>query len=89
MIVYNLNMTMQDLLDSGKILGEEQQQQSIILLQYKETLATWATFLSATLLSLGGCVAMSLGAINRSRCTQIDCGPATCIRENIPPAQPS
>ena len=89
MIVYSLNMTMQDLLDSGKLLEQEQQQQPIILLQYKETLATWATFLSATLLSLGGCVAMSLGAINRSRCTQIDCGPTSCIRENIPAGQPS
>ena len=89
MIVYSLNMTMQDLLDSGKLIGYEEQQQPIIVLQYEETLATWATFLSATLLSLGGCLAMSLGAINRSRCTQIDCGPTSCIRENIPAGQPS
>ena len=85
MLVYNSNMTMQDLVDSNKLI----QQSPIIVLKYEETLATWATFLSATLLSLGGCVAMSLGAVNRSRCTQIDCGPTSCIRENIPPAQPS
>ena len=89
MIVYSLNMTMQDLLDSGKLIGYEEQQQPIIVLQYEETLPTWATFLSATLLSLGGCIGMSLGAINRSRCTQIDCGPTSCIRENIPAGQPS
>ena len=89
MIVYSLNMTMQDLLDSGKLIGYEEQQQPIIVLQYEETLATWATFLSATLLSLGGCIGMSLGAINRSRCTRIDLGPTSCIRENIPAGQPS
>ena len=85
MLVYNSNMTMQDLVDSNKLI----QQSPIIVLKYEETLATWATFLSATLLSLGGCLAMSLGAINRSRCTQIDCGPTSCIRENIPAGQPS
>ena len=85
MLVYNSNMTMQDLVDSNKLI----QQSPIIVLKYEETLATWATFLSATLLSLGGCIGMSLGAINRSRCTQIDCGPTSCIRENIPAGQPS
>jgi hypothetical protein len=85
MLMYNSNMTMQDLVDSNKLI----QQPPIIVLKYEETLATWATFLSATLLSLGGCLAMSHGAINRSRCTQIDCGPTSCIRENIPAGQPS
>ena len=86
MFVYNNStITMQDLVDSGKLI----QQQPVIVLQYEESLSTWATFLSATLLSLGGCVSMALGAVNRSRCTQIGCGPATCLRENLPAGVPS
>ena len=86
MFVYNnSNVTLQDLVDSGKLI----QQQPVIVLKYEETLATWATFLSATLLSLAACIGTSLGAFNRSRCTQIDCGPTSCIRENIPAGQPS
>ena len=87
LVLYNSNITMQDLVDSGKLI--HQQQQPVIVLQYEESLATWATFLSAILLSLGGCVSMALGAVNRSRCTQIGCGPATCLRENLPAGQPS
>jgi tRNA(Arg) A34 adenosine deaminase TadA len=86
MLVYNNStITMQDLIDSGKLI----QQQPVIVLQYEETLATWATFLSATLLSLGGCVSMCMGAVNRSRCKYVGCGPATCVRENLPAGQPS
>jgi hypothetical protein len=40
-----------------------------------------SVFISAVLLSLGGCVAIVASNIRRSRCVSIDCGISKCSRK--------
>ena len=49
--------------------------------QTKYDLGEISVFISAVLLSLGGCFAIVASNIRRSRCVSIDCGISKCSRK--------
>jgi hypothetical protein len=46
-----------------------------------ENLTTWGIFISSILLSSGAFIAQVLAQIQKSKCSRINCGITTCVRE--------
>jgi hypothetical protein len=46
-----------------------------------ENLTTIGIFVSSLLLSLGGCLALVISEVRKSRCTQLKCGQTSCVRD--------
>jgi len=46
-----------------------------------ESLTTIGIFVSSLLLSLGGCIAVILSEIRKSRCMEINCAGGNCVRD--------
>lgn len=46
-----------------------------------ENLTTWGIFISSILLSGGAFIAQILGQIQKSKCSKINCGVSSCVRE--------
>jgi len=46
-----------------------------------ENLTTIGIFVSSLLLSLGGCLALVIGEVRKSRCININCGSTSCVRD--------
>ena len=46
-----------------------------------ENLTTIGIFVSSLLLSLGGCLALVIGELRKSRCTSLKCGQTSCVRD--------
>ena len=46
-----------------------------------ETLTTWGIFISSSLLSGGAFIAQILAQIQKSKCSKINCGFTSCVRE--------
>ena len=47
----------------------------------KESLTTIGIFVSSLLLSLGGCIAVILSEVRKSRCMEINCAGGNCVRD--------
>ena len=47
----------------------------------KESLTTIGIFVSSLLLSLGGCIAVILSEVRKSRCMEINCAGGSCVRD--------
>jgi len=47
----------------------------------KESLTTIGIFVSSLLLSLGGCIAVILSEVRKSRCMKINCAGVNCVRD--------
>lgn len=47
----------------------------------KESLTTIGIFVSSLLLSLGGCIAVILSEVRKSRCMEINCAGGNCTRD--------
>lgn len=50
-------------------------------LDQSENLTTIGIFVSSLLLSLGGCIAVILSEIRKSRCIEINCAGGNCVRD--------
>ena len=46
-----------------------------------ENLTTWGIFISSILLSGGAFIAQVLAQIQKSKCSKINCGITSCVRE--------
>ena len=46
-----------------------------------ENLTTWGIFISSILLSSGAFIAQVLAQIQKSKCSKINCGITSCVRE--------
>jgi hypothetical protein len=46
-----------------------------------ENLTTWGIFISSILLSSGAFIAQVLAQIQKSKCSKINCGVTSCVRE--------
>lgn len=46
-----------------------------------ESLTTWGIFISSILLSSGAFIAQVLAQIQKSKCSKINCGITSCVRE--------
>lgn len=46
-----------------------------------ENLTTWGIFISSILLSGGAFIAQVLAQIQKSKCSKINCGVTSCVRE--------
>ena len=46
-----------------------------------ENLTTWGIFISSILLSSGAFIAQVLAQIQKSKCSKINCGFTSCVRE--------
>ena len=50
-------------------------------LDQSENLTTIGIFVSSLLLSLGGCIAVILSEVRKSRCMEINCAGGSCVRD--------
>ncbi len=50
-------------------------------LDQSENLTTIGIFVSSLLLSLGGCIAVILSEVRKSRCMEINCAGGNCVRD--------
>ena len=50
-------------------------------LDQSENLTTIGIFVSSLLLSLGGCTAVILSELRKSRCIEISCAGGNCVRD--------
>jgi len=53
----------------------------IIDITQGENLTTWGIFISSILLSGGAFIAQVLSQIQKSKCSKINCGFTSCVRE--------
>lgn len=59
----------------------EPNQPIVFTITQGENLTTWGIFISSILLSSGAFIAQVLAQIQKSKCSKINCGFTSCVRE--------